>query len=317
MKSLMDEFENIGFFSSKKEGFFNAVKISENSNHYLSKGCNGEPLFMVKQLDKSLYHPDITSRYLDVSYNLDCKISTNNGAEVSATFCLIKFDEQSTELYHVFIKCLSSFFIYAPDKMQVSKINCYLQDVIESFREIDSAPKKEITGIWAELFLIKRSRNIDKALSSWRISRDSRFDFDLEDRHYEVKSTTQVMRVHNFSIEQLNDFSGDIYIVSLLLQSGNKGLTVFDLAEIISEKVTDNNLRKKLWNNILVTIGKDAIKMDDLRFEERFANKNCLFFKSKDIPKPKVDDLRVSSVRFRADLTDVTPTIMDISKLFI
>ena len=52
------------------------------------------------------------------------------------------------------------------------------------------------SGLWAELFVIAKSADVESALRAWRSGFFDRFDFSWPGKCLEVKATTKALRAH-------------------------------------------------------------------------------------------------------------------------
>jgi hypothetical protein len=167
---------------------------------------------------------------------------------------------------------------------------------------------QEVSGLWAELWVIARSGFVARALEVWREDSFERFDFSWEFSCAEVKSTVFSQRVHEFSLEQLRiPVDGRGFIVSLLLQPIAGGVSVLELVDEIEGALKNMpELRKKLWRNVTKSLGKEFSDKLDKRFDPSFAERNLTIFDMSDVPKIEPPyDPRISSVRFSVDLSAV------------
>lgn len=195
---------------------------------------------------------------------------------------------------------------------ETAEIRDNLNSLLDLFRLLAQPNGRAITGLWAELFIIIKSKNITSALSAWRNKNSERFDFSWGDKCLEVKATCETFRIHEFSLEQLTPPSSDGgFVVSTMLQPLSGGLGVLDLAKSIeADSSVGNELRKKMWNNVISALGSDFSEKLDTRFDFSYAERNLQIFLMSDIPAPsQPDDERVSSIRFRADLSSVKSSL--------
>lgn len=302
MNEVYKEFQSIDL--SLVDNVFFAIQLNGTGSHFLAKNKSGSPLFIIKQSNSSLYQPDVKFRYFNVFYNVKCKVVVKDNITIDGSFCLIDFDDDSSELFEIFIRCVSASLSGFTQELRVSEINTYIAQLVELFRLINKPSENEIYGLWGELFFIKSSNDIEKALIAWHQNKNSRFDFELEGRRYEVKSTMGESRVHDFSLGQLNnDVKDEVLIISFLLKNKTNGTTILDLANNIEGSVKDIALTEKLWKQIIEIMGSDLTLSTDIGFDESYAQANMGVYSAVDIHKPIVSSPYVTSVRFRSDLS--------------
>ena len=88
------------------------------------------------------------------------------------------------------------------------------------------------------------------------------------------------------------------------------GVGVVDLANSIERAVAAHPaLRQKLWENIAAALGSDFSQRLDRRFDVSYAERGLAVYAMGDVPAPQQPaDPRITAVRFRVDMTAVTPS---------
>ena len=94
---------------------------------------------------------------------------------------------------------------------------------------------------------------------------------------------------------------------------------VVDLANDIEKIVNaEPALRQKLWENIAAALGSDFSERLDRRFDRSYAERSLVIYAMSDIPAPEEPkDSRITGVRFRVDLSGVTPSLAVNAKDFL
>ncbi len=305
MSDVYINFQNL--MESTDCNFFCALLISAVGNHYIAKDDNGAPVFLISQENTSLYQPDIRFKYFYVEFNVECEIHCNDNL-IKGFFCLVKFNEEFSNLYQIFIRTLNANLTSFLKKLTVVEIHSYITQLGELFRLSNNPSSREIVGLWAELYIIYKAKNKMIAMTSWRCSKFSRFDFNHSQKVFEIKATLKESRIHRFALEQLNEpLPKEGFVVSCLLQRVNDGLGILDLAKNIEVAVIANHdLRNKLWENIINVLGQDFSAESDMLFDEAYADKNISLYSFSDIPKPHVvDSKNITSVKFNVDISNV------------
>lgn len=298
--------------SVKDNGKFKSIKLDSFNSQFISKTESHSPIFLIKQQDQPLFHPDISFRYFNVMFNVKCVVYINECEELEDVFCIIKFDSSNAELFEVFVRCVSAGLSQFKGAMLVTDINNLINSLIKLFRSNSTPSENQLIGLWGELFTIRNSKNITKAINSWHSESNYIYDFELMREKYEVKATIGERRIHNFSLRQVSSTDEqDVFVISYLLQKMTNGKTILDLAIKIDSLIPDFKTKEKLWANIFDVMGNDISLSTSLAFDETHARKNVLYFNSKNIPKPIVECKAISSVRYQCDLSDIEYIVDD------
>lgn len=286
---------------------FSAFALPGTRGDFLAKAGDGGPVFLLKDSSPATYSPAIELRHVSVQFHSTCRVTTGLGA-VEGQFAVIKCDAGVPELHEVFIRCLAAAVEQLPLNATTSDLQRCLQSLLDLFRALGRPSNNEVTGLWAELFVIAKSKDIAHALSAWRADQFERFDFSWPSGCLEVKATLKDLRQHDFALEQLNSpLGGKGYVVSVLLQALSGGVGVVDLANEIEANVSNEpQLRQKLWESIAAALGSDFSERLDRRFDPSYAERSLAVYAMGDVPAPEwPSDPRITAVRFRADLSNV------------
>ncbi|EFW82266.1 MULTISPECIES: PD-(D/E)XK motif protein [Pseudomonas syringae group genomosp. 2] len=297
--------------AATESGEFFASAISTERKDFLAKGAHGEPVFLIHDASPAIYAPGVQYRYVDVRFHNLCRVSVR-GVSVQDKFAIITCASDVPELYDIFIKCFGAVIETLPATAETKHINSVIQDVLDLFRELIKPSAIEITGFWAELFIIKISSRKFDLLRQWHNDPYERFDFSLENGFLEVKATTKTIRVHEFSLNQLRipeDTHG--LVASLLMLPSDGGIGVMDLARDIDQSISAYpDLRKKLWSNVAKALGADFSQNLDRRFDWNFSKDSFRLYSFLDIPTfSEVLDSRISNVRYAANLEGVESSL--------
>ncbi len=306
---LFDRFSSLSCATSLSS--FTAIPLSIRRRDFLAKGIDGAPIFLVQDASAPHYIPSVHFRHLTAQFHATCQVSADC-AELQDQFALISCDSSVPELHEIFIKCFCAAIEELPTNCVTAELNSCIQKLISLFRELSNPNGRHVSGLWAELYVIANCNNVSRALSAWHTDEFDRFDFSWDSHYIEVKASTQVVRVHEFSLEQLmTPVNGAGYVVSLLLQPISGGMGVMDLANSIDKQVMHcAELRQKLWGNVAKRLGRDFSEKLDKRFDISYAKRHLIVYAMDDIPRPEnTTDPRVTSVRFKADLTTVVSSL--------
>ena len=290
---------------------FSAISLVERRTDYLAKAADGCPVFLLQDASPASYSPAIELKNVSVQFQSTCRVTTADGT-VEDQFAVVSCDASVPELHEVFVRCVAAAVGQLPLKASTSELQRCVGGLLDLFRALGRPSNREVTGLWAELFVILQSKNVARALESWRADQFERFDFSWTSGCMEVKAAVKDVRQHDFALEQLQSpIGGAGYVASLLLQPLSGGVGVVDLANDIERAVAAQPaLRQKLWENIAAALGSDFSERLDRRFDSSYAERNLAVYAMGDVPAPQQpDDPRIMGVRFRVDMTSVNTSL--------
>ncbi len=301
------------------ENSFTAVRLPGKRRDFLAKGADGSPVFLLNDNSSPHYVPSIQYKYLKAQYHTTCNINAE-GSNLQGQFAIVMCDGTAFELHEIFIRCFAAAIEELPEDCGTRELYNSIQRLLDLFRAFGNTKGKEVTGLWAELYVIANCGNLVEALTAWHSDPRERFDFSWKNGCVEVKATTEATRVHHFALEQLMaPIAGCGYVASLLLQPLSGGYGVIDLANMIDGAIPSlPTLRQKLWLNLALCLGDDYSSKVDKHFDMSFAERNIILYSMSDVPRtPPSVDPRVSSIRFCADLTTVVSSLKNKSIIFL
>lgn len=292
---------------------FKAIPLSTRRKDFLAKNDDGAPVFLLHDSSVAKYNPGINFRHLSAQFHATCHVRTDS-IDLEDQFCLVWCDAATPELHELFVKCVSAAIEDLPADCGTKELESCISQLRDLFRALALPSNREVSGLWAELFVISKCGAPAQALRFWHEDQYDRFDFSNSATHIEVKSTVRGLRAHEFALEQLqppNEGAG--YVVSILLQPLAGGVGVLDLArEVEAAVVGVPRLKQKLWENVAKALGSDFSDKLDKRFDQSFAERGLAVFLMNDIPRPDTpSDPRVTSLRFVSDLTAVSSSLPD------
>ena len=294
---------------------FSAVALSPRRRDFLAKNGEGAPVFLLHDSSSAHYTPGVSLKNLSVQFHNTCRVVTA-GATVDDQFALLACDAAVPELHELFVRCVGAAVEQLSNLAGTRELEACVRGLLNLFRAMNTPGGREVAGLWAELFVISRSGDIPAAVLAWHADNFERFDFSWPDVVLEVKATQGQARAHEFALDQLvAPGAGAGVVASLLLQPLTNGTGVMDLANEIGDAVAGQAaLQERLWSNVLASLGSDfGIKLDR-RFDLSFAERNVVLFSMSDIPcLDRPNDARISSIRFRVDLTTVTSSVSNSS----
>ncbi|MDD4913355.1 MAG: PD-(D/E)XK motif protein [Sideroxydans sp.] len=308
MNNLYSSF--LGLPNAATPNEFNAIHLSTKRKDFLAKNADGAPVFLLHDSSVAKYNPSINFRHLSAVFHATCRVQTNSD-NLEDQFCLVSCDATAPELHELFIRCVAAAVEELPDSSSTKEIESCITQLRDLFRALALPSNREVSGLWAELFVILKCGNPEQAMSLWHEDQFDRFDFANSAKHIEVKSTVRGLRAHEFALEQLSPPArGEGFVISLLLQPLSGGSGILDLAREIEAAVTSPRLKQKLWENVAKALGADYSDKLDKCFDQAFAERCLVVYAMNDIPRPETpSDPRVSALRFVSDLTAVSTSL--------
>jgi hypothetical protein len=167
-----------------------------------------------------------------------------------------------------------------------SRVIKSLSRLFESRLRMD-VPKGTIVGLTGELLAICRSRDLAFFVSSWRSLDTNRYDFSSNKYRLEVKTSTQFYREHTFSSHQLPSQHGcDLAILSVIFHEVEEGMSFSDLFTFVWKQITDEDLKSKLLNVCVETLGNHPSFIDLPKFDLENSLASFALFSPGQIPTP-------------------------------
>lgn len=302
---LLAEFGGLKLSSSPET--FNAVRLGGTRQDFLGKDLQGAPVFLVADEGEPVYRPVVQHRHLSAAFCMLCRLNVD-GAEVVGRFAIIRFEGATPELHELFIRCVRAAIADLPSLAQTPDIEARVNRLLSLFRTLARPAGREISGLWAELYCIVASGDVPLAVDRWHANNAEAFDFSWGQGRLEVKSTVGNFRIHEFALDQLHSPKpGAGFVASLVLKVANGGDGVLDLARRVEAELEGQvGLQAKLWAVLVQSLGADFSDALDRRFDSELAGEHLMLYRMEDIPSlAPVADARISSVRFKADLSTI------------
>ena len=224
-------------------------------------------------------------------------------------YTIVSLKTTNIDFQRYFIEVVCLMLKQMPNNPTQKQIKTEIQKLVELFSRFTQPPKKTIQGLWAELLIIDQAKKPEYLIQSWHSFSEDKFDFNDGHDKIEVKSTSQLRRVHHFAYEQLNpNKNSNLIIASVFVIQTGKGKSIFDLKESIFKKVTNLQLQLKLNEVIFQTLGNDFEKIFDVYYDYQQAIDTLEFYDGKDIPNIKKEQIpaEITNVHFDCDLSEIS-----------
>lgn len=316
MIELKEVYEDLLSLNTDVEGGFIVKPIPELNDHRLGITSDGQPIFFIYCRQNSVISKLTGYRLerIDVQFNKNCMLLTEDRLPVSGLFTTIELKGGSSEVRNYFLNVVYLLLKSLPVGFHTSDLSTHLQGVISLFNGLSLPPKKSIQGLWAELVVIEVSKRPDYLISAWHRNNYDIFDFNDGVNKIEVKSTSKPRRIHRFSAEQLlPNKNSKLLIASTMVVETGIGSNIYDLVSRIEARVKDSCLVLELRIKIALILGSSLEQASEIYFDYTQAVDSILFFHSDDIPK--IADTHIPSqiqgVSYDCDLTGISPAKLD------
>jgi hypothetical protein len=286
-----------------------AVPIPGSESHKLAKDASGSPCLLIRQRAQTSRPAPIRLEHLFISFDVPCRVRHPAGDHEEDTFTIVRCSNRNPALFPHFLKIISPMIATLGAAPTTSAVRRAIFGLVELFQALSAPGKKTIQGIWAELLLIRLSRDPLAMAAAWHREAQEHFDFADGPQRIEVKSNNSRRREHHFSIEQLTPTGGSrIVITSVFVERSGGGVslqTLFDETRALLSTVPA--LVSRFDVVFYAALGSGWSDAMDESFDWQLATDSIAFYRAEAIPKPqnpRVD--AVFDVRFRADLGSVT-----------
>lgn len=306
---LIEQFNILSLPTSSNGKLFNAVSLKDFPFAKIGINNFGYPILLISSIPDSTFlsQKNIRLKYLELAHQLECKI-TENEKSTFANFTVIIFKSDEPNLQNYFLSIAESLLAELSDKPSQKEVYTIFSSFIEIFRSLSLSPSKTVQGLWSELFIIANSTNPDILLRYWHDSPSEKFDFNADYEKIEVKSSSNLERVHFFISEQLNPPSDKhVLIASLFTKQTSKGKSISDLIELLIERANDKKVLEKLYLIVGKTLGNTVEQGIKIKFDYELAENSIRYYNVQDISKIEKVNIpyQVTEVKYKSDLTNI------------
>lgn len=243
---------------------------------------------------------DLHRQNLRVRFNHTCNVRIGTIAR-EETVVLIECLTTEERVEDAFMQVLSLILPISAFRA-ADEINEAVQDLADLLGALRKPALKSALGLWGELFVIARSKNMQVVADSWHAETYERHDFGSHDLRVEVK-TTLGGRSHSFSLEQIRPGQGiRVIVASILTSPYSAGATIEDLIQKISLNVSSETA-KSVAKIALKTLGEGWRQASEFRFDNQMAETTLRWIDGSDVPSIEEVPPEISNVRFTVDLT--------------
>ena len=271
----------------------------------IGKDASGCPALLVAA-DNSLAGTvaPIVLECLRVIHMVNCRVQQGVGGDDERTLSIIHCTATDRAIHEYFLRSLYPIVASLPVRPSREDITRAVDRLVELFSRMLAAPRRTISGLWGELFVVANASNPSILIRSWHAFPEERFDFSSGSHRLEVKAATGT-RVHHFALEQLRPATPiRVIIMSVLTERSQGGSSALDLVQKIRNRVLDPDLLLRKDAVVAETIGQDWRALQEVRFDDSLAQQSLRMIDATSIPCVAVPlPPEVSSVHFRVDLS--------------
>lgn len=292
-------------FPGNCEGLFGCPLGDENSV-WLSVDERSFPCLLFPARKGDL-RGDIELRSLSVRFSRNCEVYGTTLECATGNYTIVQFNEDDPDVIRILLRLLEETFPGFNRLYTNKEIASRITKIADVFRKVDESPG-DIIGLWGELYVLSRSKNLSDAVNHWCSHSKAKYDFITSGFALEVKTTVLPRRKHRFGLDQLRPVDGfRVYVASLITVEVNSGKTISDFIDDIYNKLVDKDMRAFFLAQCIEKAGQ-GIYRSDLRLSVLSEHTSFSIFDAIDIPAPQVHhSLPVENVRFDVDLSGVTP----------
>lgn len=300
-KSLETPNQGRNVFSAERLDSFPIAKVAKNYDGFAV-------ILIESKIDNTfLTQKNIRLKYLELNHNLECKI-TENGKTFFANYSVITFKSNEEILQNYFFGIVENLLKELSKKPTQKEVFETFKGFVEIFRALSNSPKTTVQGLWCELFIIESSKNPEILANYWHNRPEEKFDFNADTEKIEVKSSSNMERVHIFTSAQLNaPKDKKVLIASVFAKHSSNGKSIFDLLNSIIDLINNESLIDKLYSIVSKTLGSSLEQGLKIKFDYDIALNSLRFYDCKLIDKIEVINIpnNVTEVKYKSDLTNI------------
>lgn len=309
----MNIIEHFKSLETPKQGrkIFNTKSLINFPFAKVAKNNDGFPVILIESETDSTFltQKNIRLKYLELNHNLECKL-TENGKTSFANYSVITFKSDEEILQSYYFGIVENLLKELSKKPTQNEIFETFKGFIEVFRVLSNSPKTTIQGLWSELLVIESSKKPAILVNYWHNRPEEKFDFNADTEKIEVKSSSNMERIHIFTSDQLNaPKEKRVLIASVFMKQSSNGKTIADLLNSILDSLNDDSLIEKLYTIVSKTLGSSLEQGLKIKFDYDIAKNSLQFYERELISKIEKINIpnNVTDVKYKSDLTYVVP----------
>lgn len=178
-----------------------AAPIPGAESHRIAKDVSGCPCVLIRQPAQTSRPAPIRLENLSISFDVRCRVQHPTGSLEEDTFTIVRCSSRNPLLFPHFLKIVSPMIASLGVAPTAAALRRAIFGLVDLFHALSAPARKTIQGIWAELLLIRLSRDPIAMAAAWHRNAYEHFDFADGPQRIEVKSNNNRRREHHFSLE--------------------------------------------------------------------------------------------------------------------
>jgi len=298
------------------EGTYKIIDIPNYPNHKIGIDYNTSlNILLYTSGDRPKVFPSRRFKYFELLFNRKCRIANekdfSNDKIIEEYYTILTLKPINRDLQIYFLSLCNNILEKVGNIPSASIVAIEINKILSLFQHLSNPPINTIQGLFGELLIINKSNSPEYLVKAWHIKENALYDFDDGIECLEVKTSSNSKRIHTFSQTQLNPkIKKDIHVASILVQQSDFGYSIFYLADLIREKISDANLLHKLNEMIFKSIGNEVENLSDIKFDYDYSIESIQFFNIKDIPKIQSSHVPkgISALKYNVSLEESHPS---------
>ncbi|WP_415312892.1 PD-(D/E)XK motif protein [Candidatus Pelagibacter sp. Uisw_106] len=299
--SLLKIYKKLKKPENTNKNSFNTENLKKSNNHYI--GINGLGHIAILFCTTSPKGKEENIQNLQLHHGMQATIKFN-GKESKKKFSILRCTSKEERLREIFLSSLNNIIENIAETISEKEIYEKTKSLIELYKQISKSKNYDLIGFWGELFIIKILNSKELLIEAFHPKINDTFDFFLENKALEIKSTTSNDRKHIFSFDQLNSKNNIIIIGSVMLRKSRTGISLLDLKNDILKDIGKKYLKEKLQEIYDIYTGSKTQKeLNDIKYNFKYSKDNLKFFDSTKVPRIKETPMYgVKNIKFVSDL---------------
>ena len=279
-------------------------------NIYFAKNKDNRNCFLIRVQQENRPFAAPSLKEINILFQVQCTIETDQGPDRDY-WTIIEFNSEDDFKEDLFFTQMESIFGKLEFPCKTSDVSTLLQALFSLFKLLSRPGKSKLQGLWAELYLIYKSKDARELMRYWHINKSERYDFTDQEFRVEVKSCgTSNYRKHKLSHRQAYPPDKTVVIIaSVIAEEISNGLSIKTIYEALQNTLIDEvELMEKLNLQCVETLGRDFETNITMSFDEQQAEQSLKFFDIRSIPKIEQDIPQgVEDLSYSSDLSIVNP----------
>lgn len=290
---------------------FAAEQIAGEVNFLAAVDAEGEWAVVIISQTTDAHVPAVRLATLSADFGVRCRLDSR-GVATSARVSIVRCrtdDFEVRRLFSTFVAALIFELSPAPTERSVAE---EVSRWAALFWRLQSAARTDVTGLIGELVVLDSGLDTAAWEAAWHSSPMDAIDFGFTNprMEIEVKATTGRERMHTLALHQAVVSDSRRYFASVMVEFRDSGQTVGELANAISDRLTNDRDRMNFWGKLADVCGQQIGEFLATRFVRETSSETLEFYRVDDVPAPIVEmplPAGVSNLRFLSDFSSVLP----------